>query len=971
MGTTRGDVDGPADDGGEQPDVSLDPFLIDWAAGLADRIRAGDAIDIEEIAQAYPDRAEMLRRLIPTIELMASLGSSKPTDAGKGRTPDAEPALGILGDFQLVRELGRGGMGIVYEARQLSLGGRRVALKILPAASALDPRQIRRFEVEAQAAASLDHEHIVPIYAVGRERGVPYYVMKLIEGRSLASVVRELRKLDPLGPIVDEGEAPVDEESDDVLASTLAYEMASGRLGPDESPGKATDNSAAIDPPPARVEAEGIGPSTGRRSSGSDRAYFRTVARLGIQAAEALHHAHLEGVLHRDVKPANLLVDGRGNLWITDFGLARLRGDSELTRTGDLIGTLRYMSPEQALGRRISVDQRTDVYSLGATLYELLTLRPAFGGDDRALILRRIAEEEPRPPRRLNRSIPRDLETIVLKAMAKDPSSRYASAGSLAEDLGRFWNGTPIRARRSPFWRRASSWVRSHRVTSTLIASALVILLIAASAWFGIRRIEVDSLIGRLESARLVDLIEIVPRLDLSDRSVVDRLGRLYADGDPAQKLAAALALAPIREDCKTHALDRCLDGEPDQLRILAPLLRGRIAEALESRLVEKRGTIPPIDPPSTFEADRRRANAECIRIILGQTDPEWSILEYSPDPQARSFFIGAIGPAGVDPARLIARLDDPSTSDPARAAIIQALEAVPAGEWPPRLRDATRMRLLKLYRDDPDSGVHGSAKWMLGRWGLAVDRSKIDEELKGTRADDARFRWRISREGLTFVTVEDPALGRVIEVSDAEITVEMYRRFRPDAEYSKEFSPEKSCPINGVSCIDAMEFCNWITKQEGIDPGQICYEGSGNEVPAILPKTGHLDLAGFRLPTGPEFDSFCSAGTRTRRYFGDSDLLLDRYAWTRLSPELGARPVAGKIPNDFGLFDTLGNIQEWCEARAPIDSDGRHTADLRGTWFGWSPPREVDRHSAFPNIYQDTRNPMNGFRVVRTKSVR
>ena len=154
--------------------------------------------------------------------------------------------------------------------------------------------------------------------------------------------------------------------------------------------------------------------------------FFRTVASLGVQAAEALEHAHQLGVIHRDVKPANLLVDGRGHLWVTDFGLAQLQKDSGLTVSGDLIGTLRYMSPEQALAKRVIVDHRTDVYSLGVTLYELVTLRPAHDGKDRAEILRKIGEDDPTPLRKLNPSVSPDLETIIHKAMAKEPSERYA-----------------------------------------------------------------------------------------------------------------------------------------------------------------------------------------------------------------------------------------------------------------------------------------------------------------------------------------------------------------------------------------------------------------------------------------------------------------------------------------------------------------------------------------------------------------
>ncbi|HZW35207.1 MAG TPA: protein kinase, partial [Isosphaeraceae bacterium] len=214
-------------------------------------------------------------------------------------------------------------------------------------------------------------------------------------------------------------------------------------------------------------------------SSTRNRAYFRNVARLGGEAAAALEHAHQVGIVHRDIKPANLMVDVKGHLWVTDFGLARLQSDSGLTITGDLVGTLRYMSPEQALGQRGYLDHRTDIYSLGVTLYELLTLAPAFGGQDRIALLRRIAEEEPRAPRKLDETIPRDLETIVLKAMAKEPAARYRTAQELADDLGRFLEHKPIRARRPTTWDRALKLCRRH---AGLVAAALVMLLLAAAA---------------------------------------------------------------------------------------------------------------------------------------------------------------------------------------------------------------------------------------------------------------------------------------------------------------------------------------------------------------------------------------------------------------------------------------------------------------------------------------------------------
>jgi serine/threonine protein kinase len=276
-----------------------------------------------------------------------------------------------LGDYRLLRELGRGGMGVVYEAEQLSLG-RRVALKVLPFAATLDPRQLQRFHNEARAAASLHHPHIVPVYAVGCERGVHYYAMQFIDGRSLDDVLYQLRQ-------PDQPAAEADSRRDTVPD-------AHGQAGTLSSPRQG-------------------------------RGYYRRVADLGIGAAEALEHAHQLGVVHRDIKPGNLILDGRGHVWVTDFGLAQCRSDARLTQTGDVVGTLRYMSPEQALAQRGVIDQRTDVYSLGATLYELLTLQPVFGGQDRQQLLRQIAFEEPARPRRVNRALPAELETIVLKAL--------------------------------------------------------------------------------------------------------------------------------------------------------------------------------------------------------------------------------------------------------------------------------------------------------------------------------------------------------------------------------------------------------------------------------------------------------------------------------------------------------------------------------------------------------------------------
>jgi serine/threonine protein kinase len=402
-----------------EPSAALDQSAESLLAHVTDefleRQSRGEEPDIEDYAQRYPALAAVLRPTLKALRLIAMTPS--PLD------PEVlgEPSPGTLGDFRIVREVGRGGMGIVYEAEQVSLG-RRVAVKMLPFAATLDVKQLTRFQNEARAAAYLHHQHIVPVHYVGCERGVHFYAMQFIDGRSLAAVVAELRRLRARAD--QKPPAPMNETAD--VSHGHPVPAAAQALPPDS--GSETDQLAAL----------------ATECSPQDGMTFQTVARLGIQAAEALEYAHQFGIIHRDIKPANLLVDQRGNLWITDFGLAHCQSQAGLTMTGDLMGTLRYMSPEQAQGKRALLDPRTDIYSLGVTLYELVTLEPALPGDDRNDVLRRIVQEEPRPPRQLRRAMPKELESIVLKAIEKNPSDRYATAQDLAEDLRRYLEDKPI-----------------------------------------------------------------------------------------------------------------------------------------------------------------------------------------------------------------------------------------------------------------------------------------------------------------------------------------------------------------------------------------------------------------------------------------------------------------------------------------------------------------------------------------------
>jgi serine/threonine protein kinase/Flp pilus assembly protein TadD len=455
-------------------DGALDSLVAQIADEFAARQKQGEQPDVEEYAARHPEIAPVLRRVLASLQL---LGLTPPA----GATATEEPASGVLGDFRILRELGRGGMGVVYEAEQISLG-RRVALKVLPLAATMDPRQLQRFHNEARAAACLHHANIVPVFAVGQDRGVHYYAMQLIEGRTLAAVIRELQQSGRKG-------------------SPAAKPVAQAQAGPADADATPPHTPAPL--PPA------VAPSTAPQGAlstlGSVRgaAFFQTVAQLGVQAAEALEHAHQVGVVHRDVKPANLLLDGRGMVWVADFGLAQLQSQAGPTMTGDLVGTLRYMSPEQALAQRVAIDQRTDVYSLGATLYELLTLRPVFEGGDRQELLRQIAFEEPTRPRRLNAAIPAELETVVLKALEKSPQDRYGTAQEAADDLRRFLEDRPVKARRPSWGRAAAKWARRHQtvVWSTAAALALVLAVLGGSVGWVMR----DREARRAETERVVD----------------------------------------------------------------------------------------------------------------------------------------------------------------------------------------------------------------------------------------------------------------------------------------------------------------------------------------------------------------------------------------------------------------------------------------------------------------------------------
>jgi serine/threonine protein kinase len=367
-----------------------------YDAGLLERLKASVPVGTKS---SGPDPDAM------TTSAAGDGGRVEADSFTLARRGNAETSSGAgwasIEGFRIIREIGRGGMGVVYEAEEKRLS-RHVALKVLPASALLQPKQIQRFEREARLAAGLHHTHIVPVYGSGTYAEYHYYFMQYIAGVGLDAVLRELRQ---------------SEGKPESMASTV-------------------DLAALTD---------------------RGRLAYRSLAKIGLDVAEALDYAHRHGVLHRDIKPSNLLLDAESNVWVTDFGLAKPLEADEFTSTGDVPGTIRYMAPERFAGR---CDERSDLYSLGLTLYELAALRPGYEARDGYELMERMRREDPPRLRKLDPRVPLNLETIIHKAMARDAGARYASASELAADLRRFLEERPIVARRASVPERLVRWCR-------------------------------------------------------------------------------------------------------------------------------------------------------------------------------------------------------------------------------------------------------------------------------------------------------------------------------------------------------------------------------------------------------------------------------------------------------------------------------------------------------------------------------
>jgi serine/threonine-protein kinase len=465
------------------PDEQVGALAEEYLA----RHRQGLKPSVESYAAAHPELADEIRRLFPALLMMEELkpASGDATGSFDGTAVVVRGArLERLGDFRILREVGRGGMGVVYEAEQESLG-RRVALKVLTGHQLPNPAHLRRFEREARAAARLHHTNIVPVFGVGEQDGLHYYVMQFIQGLGLDDVISELTRLRTGAPEDGQAEAP---SPDALTATAIARSLMTdhfvlaprtGDVPSEAEPTRADDSGK----PPASSSSEVALASSGLSSvAHPDARYFRSVARIGLQVSRALEYAHSQGIFHRDVKPSNLLLDVQGAAWVADFGLAKAVEGENLTHTGDIVGTIRYMAPERFRGK---CDARSDVYALGLTLYEMLALRPAFDRTDRQALMRQVLEDEPPRLRALCPPVPHDLETIVHKAIAPDPAGRYPTAAALAEDLALFLDGKPVWARAIGPLERCWKWAKRRPAVASLLAGLIGAILtgLAAVTW--------------------------------------------------------------------------------------------------------------------------------------------------------------------------------------------------------------------------------------------------------------------------------------------------------------------------------------------------------------------------------------------------------------------------------------------------------------------------------------------------------
>ncbi|HTU21266.1 MAG TPA: protein kinase [Gemmataceae bacterium] len=915
--------------------------VLELAEEFLERYRQGQRPLLKEYIDRYPELAAEIKEVFPAMALMENVALADDSLVGDATGPTrvtqgAPPPQ--LGDYRILREVGRGGMGIVYEAEQISLG-RHVALKVLPRSVLLDAAQKSRFEREAKAAAKLHHTNIVPVFGVGEHDGLPYYVMQFIQGLGLDDVLDELKRMQDGGtPPPTGGELRVSRK--DVPAAEVARSLMTGAFQDGER-GHVSAPSASLGALSQPRSPENS--STGKQSDsialssssvvlpggkGKKASYWQSVAQIGAQVADALEYAHKQGIQHRDIKPSNLLLDTRGTVWVTDFGLARADNEDHLTQTGDIVGTLRYMPPEAFEGR---ADKRGDIYSLGLTLYELLARQPAYEERDRHRLIKRVTTEEPPRLEKLNRSIPRDLVTIVHKAIDRELARRYQTAAELAADLQRFLNDEPIQARRISNPERFLRWGRRNKSLAVLSAVALLLLVTVAvvSSISALRLLaeqrrvenaERDTLTANLKSL-LTASPDSVPFLVESLKLHADKVLPLLEENaqrgghELVPRLRLNVALAVLGRDRCRELCAATADTPPaESFNLLLGLTSGDRAAARTELWQRYR---------QAHDGEGRTRLAIAL-LELGDPRAAQSEQALKPNLTARTRFIHRFaawhGSLAAVPD-LLRTVDDSAF----RSGLCLAAASVEAS-W----LDAPTVRALDevfahLYQSAADGGTHAAAEYALRRRSLplpAIAPTQGPVEGRG---------WFVNRQGMTLIAVapgwfhpldydrpsgpggippQTVLITRPFFMGDQEVTAEWYRRFlqSPDHPKGEELTDaaRQADLKNEVVRVDrrsAVLFCNWLSRAEGRTP---CYRPAGPGLGMRYDFTAN----GYRLPTDAEWELAFRCGTTTRFVVGEDASRLLEYGRV-----FGTHWAAGKcfFPSWRGLFDMLGNEWEMC----------------------------------------------------------
>jgi formylglycine-generating enzyme required for sulfatase activity/serine/threonine protein kinase len=800
--------------------------------------------------------------------------------------------------FHILRPHARGGLGEVFVARDQELR-REVALKEIQERHAGHPESRARFLLEAEVTGSLEHPGIVPVYGLGcYADGRPFYAMRFIQGDTLKDAIHAFHQAD----------------------------------------------------------------QSGRSESGRSLELRQLLGRF-VDVCNAIAYAHSRGVLHRDIKPANIMLGKFGETLVVDWGLAKVMGqgggeggegplvpgrggDAAMTQSGVALGTPAYMSPEQAVGKLDQLGPASDVYSLGATLYCLLTGQAPFAEADVGAVLARVQRGDFPRPRQVNRRVPAALEAVCLKAMGNKPQDRYATPRELAEEVEHWLGDEPVGAYREPWPTRAGRWVRRHQTPVAGVTALLLTSLIAVG---------ISSALILREQERKLAVARQLEETALQHTTFVTYGPQVVT---PKYSTMRFKRLVGAKADLYAELL---LDlRQPAAAEALGPLLR----EELEK-------TAP--DKPTDADMQQlafRQANAAVTLLHLGEPEGVWPLLAHSSDPTRRTYLTQHLGPYGIPAAVVLDRLQVEKDVS-ARRALLLSL-----GEYPldkvltDRLvqdypTDVAKMvvgvatvfalvdRLVQEYRTDPDPGIHAAIEWLLRQWHEDARLPKLkDYQPKAT--NQWQPTWYVNGQGQTLTVIPRPGefqmgspesephrtpderphwrkIPRSFAIAAKEVTVAEFRRFlRDNPAIEKEFaadghladlekySPADDGPRLKVDWYTAAAYCNWLSRQEGLPQAEWCYPSGKDQIrPGMVMPEGYLRRKGYRLPTEAEWEYACRTGARTNRSFGRSEALLGKYAWYDQNAEGHAHPVGRLRPNDLGLFDMLGNAAEWCQDRA------------------------------------------------------